>query len=138
MLKTIKKKKEVRIDELFKYITMNADVLLANKEFYVFRSKTGHEVIVDRAGNVNFSFMNYTPEDLFTIEVEEEITEKTEFLGVQEVYLDIEEQKIHVENYNGKYSIGDVLNNHDFNTKCLQIYAFIGVKKELIWERDEE
>lgn len=79
MLKTIKKKKEVRIDELIDYITMNAHKLLDGKEFYIFKSKHGADVTIDAKGNVNFSYMLYLNDDLFTVEIEEEITEDTEF-----------------------------------------------------------
>ena len=127
MLKTIKKKKEVRIDELFKYITMNAYKLLDDKEVYTFKSKYGTEVIIDEKGKVTLSFMRYTTEDLFTIEVEEEITEDTEFELLVDLFYD-----------KGLYKTVTRLNssiNRIRDSNTVSIYALISGKLELIWER---
>ena len=141
MLKTIKTIKYMRLDELIKYIFDNdirdesftSNILSAS--FHEFKNK----VYVHSDGTISLGldkFNSITDRDLFR--VEEPITKKTEFLGVQEVYLDIKEQKIHVENYIGRWSVEDVLETHDGDTKCLQIYVYINKKKELIWEREEE
>lgn len=139
MLKTIKKKKEVRIDELIKYITMNAHTLLADKEFYTFKSNYGTDVTIDAKGNVNFSFMNYTPEDLFTIEIEEPITEDTEFETVVSVIEHNYGFNSISYNTNPKTSIKNFLESYENKDyKVLTVYALIDGKLELIWERDNQ
>lgn len=135
MLKTIKVKKEVRIDELINYITMNAHTLLADKEFYTFKSKHGTDVTIDREGKVNFSFMLYIPEDLFTIEIEEEITKDTIFQELYSVY------------YSSEKSFRDIYNNASINDIILEdskqgieterIYVLYKGKIKLIWESED-
>ena len=128
MLKTIKKKKNVSTNELFKYITMNAHTLLDGKKFHRFMSKSGHEVIIDDKGNVNFSFMHYTAEDLFEIEVEEEITEDTKFYLLVELYC-----------RNEKYWSLNYMNSSINNVKddtTISIHALIDGKLQLIWEAE--
>ena len=66
MLKTITKTKQMRLDELIKYGFENN---IKNK---VYRSDNGKSVRFDSGWDIG-------SEDLFTVEVEEEITEDTEF-----------------------------------------------------------
>lgn len=133
MLKTIKRTKQLRLDELIKYAWENSV-----NEKRVFLGNHGQRVVFDNVGGFYPSGYAYSPDSTFTVEIEEEITEDTEFSGVQEVYLDIEEQKIRVEIYFGKTTIEEVLNNNDDNTKSLQIHALINGKRELIWKREKK
>lgn len=70
------------------------------------------------------------------VEAENEITEDTELLGVQEVRMDEEKKEIEVEYWSDGWSINDVLNDRDCSTECLHIYAIINGKLQLIWEAE--
>lgn len=136
MLKTIKKKKEVRIDELIDYITMNAHKLLNGKEFYTFMSKHGNDVTIDAKGNVNFSYMLYLNDDLYTVEIEEEITENTEF---EALYVMMDYKKVYtMHNIKTVKEIKECLNFLGELELLHQIYAMVDGKLELIWGSEEE
>ena len=94
MIKTIKVKKNLRLDERIKYLWDNE------------------------------------------VEVEEEITEDTALVGFQEVFLDRELRELKVEIHAPlkRKSINDVLEEHYEKTECLQIYAKVNGKLQLIWE----
>lgn len=127
MLKTIKKKKEVRIDELIDYITMNAHKLLDGKEFYTFKSKHGTDVTIDAKGNVNFSYMLYLNDDLYTVEVEEEIDEDTFFEQCVVVF-----ENDFVFTTSSVHTIRSINEVHD-NVKY--IHGIVNGKLELVWEK---
>jgi len=77
-MKTIKRERQVRLDELVGYITKN-EVVSSH-----FRSNRGSDVIVDINGGFDF-FGTFNGNDLFTITEEVEITEETK-LNVYEIY----------------------------------------------------
>lgn len=136
MLKTIKKKKEVRIDELIDYITMNAHKLLNGKEFYTFKSKHGNDVTIDAKGNVNFSYMLYLNDDLYTVEIEEEITEDTEF---DVLYVMTDYKRVYaMHNIKTVKEVKECLDFIGELESLHQIYAMVDGKLELIWESEEE
>ncbi len=146
MLKTIKKNVQMRLDELIKYCIEN-DIedttysvgknTLMSKGFTVLSDPSYKSFRVSGSGN--FKITGYiNKDDLFPVEIEEEITEDTKFYGIQVVYLDIDEQEIFVENLLEEQTILDVLVDQDDDFKYLQIYAMIDEKKELIWEADND
>ena len=136
MLKTIKKNVQMRLDELIKYVWEDDGSLFEEQATITFFTEDNKKVIFNDTGY--FESLNwFEPEDLFPVEIEEEITEDTKFYGIQEVYLDIDEQEIVVENLLEEQTILDVLVDHDDSSKCLQIYAMIDEKKELIWEAQD-
>ena len=132
MIKTIKVKKQLRLDELIKYIFDNGI------EDKVFPSNGGSsfdmcEARISGSGNIKMS--GYINEHTtFTVEVEEEITNDTRFKGVQEIYIDDEGVLglVHHPIWDRK-SINDVLEERDEETECLYIYAAVDGKTELIW-----
>ncbi|GAB3065451.1 hypothetical protein ACFOU0_12330 [Salinicoccus sesuvii] len=69
----IKTTKHMRLDELIKYIFDN-DIRNTG-----FESSNGVEITVGSDGIFEFLDMNYAKDDLFTVQVEEEVTEKTVF-----------------------------------------------------------
>src|SRR5699024_7725203 len=103
-----------------------------------FKTKDNKGVIFANNGNFVTTGDCINIDDIFEVVIEEEITEDTEFYGIQEVYLDIDEQEIIVENLLEKQTIRDVLNNHDGSYKRLQIYEEINEKRELSWEADND
>lgn len=127
MLKKIKEKKEVRIDELIDYITMNAHKLLDGKEFYTFKSKHGNDVTIDAKGNVNFSYMLYLNDDLYTVEVEEEITEDTFFEQCVIVF-----ENDFVFATSSVHSVRSINETHD---DVKYIHGIVNGKLELVWEK---
>ncbi len=137
MIKTIKTKKQMRLDELIKYIFDNGieDTSFPASEIAPFDQC---EARVSGSGNIKTS--GYINEHTtFTVEVEEEITKDTRFKDVQEIYIDAE-GVLEVEHHPilARKSINDVLEEHDEETKCLYIYAAVDGKTELIYERNEE
>ena len=123
MLKTVKVKKQMRLDELIKYIFDNGI------EDKVFRSNGGSsfdmcEARISGSGNIKMS--GYINEHTtFTVEVEEEIDYDTIF---EEVYRVTKEGVVTSDK---NKSIGDCLDWKDYQT---QIFAMIDRKLELIWE----
>ena len=93
---------------------------------------------VDEDGLIEAYFPNMHINNSFTVEVEEEITEDTELVGFQEVFLDKELRELKVEIHAPlkRKSINDVLEEHYEETECLQIYAKVNGKLELIWEAE--
>lgn len=75
----IKVKKEMNLPELIQWGWDNKS---KNREFY---SENGKKVIFNSNGNVKPK-VYFKPEDTFTVEVEEEITEETEIPILVEVY----------------------------------------------------
>ena len=116
MLKTITKTKQMRLDELIKYGFENN---IKNK---VYRSDNGKSVRFDSGWDIG-------SEDLFTVEVEEEITEDTEF----EKFVVI---------FKNKTISTPLERNIKFIKKYYEniksVYALIDGKLELIWEADND
>lgn len=128
MIKTIKVKKQLRLDELIKYVWDN-DVQNGR-----FRSKESDMLVFVEHGRV---FTEWTIDkcETFTVEVEEEVTDDTGFEGVQEIYIDAEGLLgVEYHPFSARKSINDVLEERDEETECLYIYAAVDGKTELIWE----
>lgn len=122
MLKTIKKNVQMRLDELIKYAFENN---IKNK---VYRSDNGKSVMF--LGNERFeSGWDIGSEDLFTVEIEEEITEDTEFGLLVEISKN-DKKYLSFTHYN--FKLNQVI---ECDTKL--IYALIDGKLELIWESEE-
>lgn len=123
MLKTIKTTKQLRLDELLKLCWDNNV-----NEKRVFLGNHGQRVVFDDVGGFYPSGYAYSPDSTFTVEVEEEITEDTEFEFLVEV------SKI------DRYYFVEAYYNHkldhviDDDTEF--IYTFINGKPELIYEVD--
>ena len=122
MLKTIKIKKQMRLDELIKYVWDNSV-----NEKRVFLGNHGQRVVFDNVGGFYPSGYAYSPDSTFTVEIEEPITEDTVFDNLIEVT-----KNDNVLHYN-RTNISDV-----DNLASKRFYALINGKLELVWERDEE
>ena len=138
MIKTIKVKKQFRLEELIKYIRDNR---VREKTFRTDEhgNALSNALKVDEDGLIETYFPNMHINNSFTVEVEELITEDTRFKGVQEIYIN-DEGLIEVEHHPifGRKSINDVLEEHGEETECLYIYAAVDGETELIYERKEE
>ena len=127
MLKTVKVKKQMRLDELIKYIFDNGI------EDKVFRSNGGSsfdmcEARISGSGNIKMS--GYINEHTtFTVEVEEEIDYDTVF---EEVYRVTKEGVVTSDK---NKSIGECLDWKDYQ---VQIFAMLDGKLELIWEANND
>ena len=120
MLKTIKTTKQMRLDELIKYVWDNE---ITNTTF---KSNYSAIVRINEHGDVRTPYMIHR-NDLFTVEIEEPITEDTVFDNLIEVTKN--DNALH---YN-RTNISDVANR-----ASKRFYALISGKLELVWERDEE
>lgn len=125
MIKTIKVKKQLRLDELIKYVWDND--IKAEMEF---RSNEERVLIeFDDDGRVLTDWI-VSKEDTFTVEVEEEITKDTVFKSVVGVLNNNEIMltNLHttIEGIQDKYG------------SMKGIYAVIDKKLELIWDKECE
>lgn len=78
MLKTIKRTKQMRLNELIKYVRENKKTLFKNQVGITFSAKNNNEVTFYQHGELTLD--NWiSSDDLFTVEIEEEIDEDTEF-----------------------------------------------------------
>lgn len=129
MLKTIKRTKQMRLDELIKYVRQNKKTLFKNRVGITFSTKNNNEVTFYQHGELTLD--NWISSvDLFTVEVEEEITKDTEF-----------EQGVVVLKYGAiitfsKSSFGYL--KQRYAGQQFKIYVFIDGGLELIWESGEE
>ena len=123
MLKTIKTTKQMRLDELLKYVWGNSV-----NEKRVFLGNHEQRVVFDNVGGFYPSGYVYSPDTTFTVEIEEPITEDTVFDNLIEVT-----KNDNVLHYN-RTNISDVATNRSSK----RFYALISGKLELVWERDEE
>lgn len=117
MLKTIKKNVQMRLDELIKYAFENN---VKNKRY---RSDNGKSVRFETGWDIG-------SEDLFTVEIEEEITGDTVFELLVEIYKTGEDY--HSSSYYN-FKLNQVI---DCETDS--VYALIDDKLELIWEADND
>ena len=126
MIKTIKVKKQLRLDELIKYIRDNR---VREKTFRTDEhgNALSNALKVDEDGLIETYFPNMHINDSFTVEVEEEITEYTEFEDVVRVTREkgITQDK--------NMSINDCLDWKDYQ---VQIFAMLDGKLQLIWEAE--
>ena len=123
MLNTIKTTKQMRLDELIKYIRDNR---VREKTFRT--DEHGNALKVDEDGLIETYFPNMHINNSFTVEVEEEIDYDTIF---EEVYRVTKEGVVTSDK---NKSIGDCLDWKDYQ---VQIFAMLDGKLQLVWERDE-
>lgn len=120
MLKKIKQVKEMRLDELIRYVWDNN----VKGELY-FPINSGYRVRVDENGVIFFSPMvGYKEGGLYKVEIEEPITEDTAFDTLIEIF----DEDVSV--YRHNIRIKDIKGGA---TK--KIYALIDGELQLIWER---
>ena len=125
MIKTIKVKKQLRLDELIKYIFDNGI------EDKVFPSNGGSifdmcEARISGSGNIKTS--GYINEHTtFTVEVEEQITEDTVFNTLVDVNSNDE---VHIA-WNDSISLYD-------KEQTKEIHALVNGKLQLIWEAESD
>ena len=127
MLKTVKVNKRMRLDELIKYAWEND---IKNKLYY---SDSGQ--IVKFLGDGNYeSGWDFGYHDSFSVKIEEEITEDTEF---EELYTMMNFKSVY--SHDAK-TIKEVKESFDTSGDLEflhQIYAMIDGKLQLIYEREE-
>ena len=129
MLKTISKTKQMRLDELIRYVWDNLDDLFNGYGAMLFYSRDDKGVTFDEAGLVECDD-GVDKDDLFEVEIEEEITEDTEFELIIELFKK-DEEYFATEYYS--LSLNQIL-----NCKTHSVYALIDDKLELIWEADHD
>ena len=122
MLKTIKIKKQMRLDELIKYVWDNSV-----NEKRVFLGNHGQRVVFDNVGGFYPSGYAYSPDSTFTVEIEEPITEDTVFKCLVEI------QK------NEQVNLWFDTNITTYrNADTSKFYALINGKLELVYEREDK
>ena len=126
MLKTIKTTKQMRLDELIKYIRDNR---VREKTFRTDEhgNALSNALKVDEDGLIETCFPNMHLNNSFTVEVEEEIDYDTIF---EEVYRVTKEGVVTSDK---NKSIGDCLDWKDYQ---VQIFAMLDGKLQLIWEAE--
>lgn len=127
MVKTIKVNKRMRLDELIKYAWENN---IKNKLYY---SDSGQ--IVKFLGDGNYeSGWDFGYHDSFSVKIDEEITEDTEF---EELYTMMSFKSVY--SHDAK-TIKEVKESFDTSGDLEflhQIYAMVDGKLQLIYEREE-
>ena len=126
MLKKIKTTKQMRLDELIKYIRDNR---VREKTFRTDEhgNALSNALKVDEDGLIETYFPNMHLNNSFTVEVEEEIDYDTIF---EEVYRVTKEGVVTSDK---NKSIGDCLDWKDYQ---VQIFAMLDGKLQLIWEAE--
>lgn len=128
MLKTIKRTKQMRLDELIKYVWEDDGSLFEKQATITFCTEDNKRVTFNDAGY--FESLNwFDPEDLFTIEFEYEINEDTEFEKCVVIFKDKSTISTPVEN-NIKFI-------KEFYKNIKSVYALIDGKLELILEEKD-
>lgn len=119
MIKTIKVKKEMNFRELMKYILEND---IRDKEF---RCREDDKIFLVRPDDrFVFHAKHYNTNELYEVEVEEEITEDTEFFMLVELF---DGDRIDVHYRERIKYLKDVTTE--------KIYALIDGELQKIWER---
>ena len=117
----IKRKVEMTLAELIEWGFKNN---IKNKKF-ISNSKDYTSVTFDSTGWGEFN--NYfSPEDTFTVEVEEEITEETKLPKCLEIYFDDKVAKADEINVYMDKSIGEILQEskiYQFKTKAIYLFG---------------
>ena len=128
MLKTIKIKKQMRLDELIKYIRDNR---VREKTFRTDEhgNALSNALKVDVDGLIETYFPNMRINNSFTVEVEEEINNTTIFKSVVGV---LNNDEIMLTNMHTT-----IEGIQDRYGSMKEIYAVIDGKLQLVWERDE-
>ena len=129
MLKTIKTTKQMRLDELIKYIRDNR---VREKTFRTDEhgNALSNALKVDEDGLIETYFPNMHINNSFTVEVEEEINNTTIFKSVVGV---LNNDEIMLTNMHTT-----IEGIQDRYGSMKEIYAVIDGKLQLVWERDEE
>ena len=129
MLKTIKTTKQMRLDELIKYIRDNR---VREKTFRTDEhgNALSNALKVDEDGLIETYFPNMRINNSFTVEVEEEINNTTIFKSVVGV---LNNDEIMLTNMHAT-----IEGIQDRYGSMKEIYAVIDGKLQLVWERDEE
>ena len=122
MLKKIKTTKQMRLDELIKYVWDNSV-----NEKRVFLGNHGQRVVFDNVGGFYPSGYAYSPDSTFTVEIEEPITEDTVFETLVEIQKD--------EQVNLWFDTNIVTYR---NADTSKFYALINGKLELVYEREDK
>ena len=129
MLKTIKRTKQMRLDELIKYVRQNKKTLFEKHVTISFKTKDNKGVIFADNGNfVTGGCINI--DDLFEVVIEEEITEDTEFGLLVEISKN-DKKYFSFTHYN--FRLNQVI---DCDTDS--VYALVNGELELIYKREEE
>ena len=140
MIKTIKVKKKLRLDELIKYVRENQIGGGNYKEYfsdcrvYLLRIN-GYKLdyfLKDKTiGLQSGKYPNMPLDTTFTVEVEEEITKDTVF----EAFVVITDKGVikSINNYHNMRAVRGLLENYEVEQK---IYALIDNNLELIWEAE--
>ena len=128
MLKKIKTTKQMRLDELIKYIRDNR---VREKTFRTDEhgNALSNALKVDEDGLIETYFPNMHINNSFTVEVEEEIDYGTVF---EEVYRVTKEGYVTSDK---NKSIDSCLDWKDYQ---VQIFAMLDGRLQLVWERDDE
>ena len=130
MLKKIKTTKQMRLDELIKYVWDNDNVFKGEGQicFEVDGQKGQGFVCFENNIGASFSTSRYIElDETFTVEIEEPITEYTVFKCLLEI---IDGELVYIRNKKTiKESVKDDTD---------RFYALIDGKLQLVWERDEE
>ena len=129
MLKKIKTTKQMRLDELIKYIRDNR---VREKTFRTDEhgNALSNALKVDVDGLIETYFPNMHINNSFTVEVEEEINNTTIFKSVVGV---LNNDEIMLTNMHTT-----IEGIQDRYGSMKEIYAVIDGKLQLVWERDEE
>ncbi|MDW4377860.1 hypothetical protein QI056_02475 [Staphylococcus saprophyticus] len=121
----IKQKKQLNLPQLIEWL------LKSGYRNYTANSNMGNTVTLSRYGAIQFSLGTFFPEETFTVEVEEEITEETVF---EEILL-IVNNGLGIEVYSN-YSINDVLsNNEGYYEETVML--ILKPDPEVIWTREK-
>lgn len=132
MLKTIKTTKQLRLDELIKYVWDNA--LYPSH----FENDEGFRIYFDSIAGIKLvNDYVHTDATLFTVEIEEEITENTKFDTLVSTYppLGYSDESF-VDVYTNQTINGVISDDKTVGVETERIYALIDNKLELIWERE--
>ncbi|MFJ1815215.1 hypothetical protein [Staphylococcus saprophyticus] len=116
----IKTKKQLNLPQLIEWL------LKSGHRDYIASSDMGNTVTLSRGGAIQFSIGTFFPEETFTVEVEEEITEDTEIDKL--VVIDDDDDLLVFSNY----TIREIKNN-DFK----EYHAYIDGEFKLIWTHEK-
>ena len=133
MIKTVKVKKQMRLDELIRYVRENHiggehyKRYFSDCKMYLLRIngyKLGYFLKDKTVGLQSGKYPNMPLDTTFTVEVEEEITEDTKFMWLVEA----SDRRVWTQS---NASIGDVVDE-----ETNEIRALINGKLQLIWEAE--
>lgn len=127
MLKTVKVEKKMRLDELIKYVWDNNDIF-KGRTHIKFTSNNSRPVIFGVSGYFETDY-GHDVDDIFTVEVEEEITEDTVLEDITVVC------KINSRDET-RHFYYSTLKDIKKDKNLLSAYIPIGGKLRLIWEAE--